>query len=369
MERRAPEPDPQVAAVVEAFEAEGVPPWHSLSVESARTVEDEAFAATDPPWVERVREMAIPGPHGEIPIRTYHPEPTETRGVLVFYHGGGWTLGTLDSIDGVCRRLAVRSGRLVVSVDYRLAPDHPFPEPLDDAFAAFEWVCEHGDSLGGDVENVVVGGTSAGGNLAAGVALRAAAGVDGAGANGDEDGGDGNEGPEPAGQLLLYPVLSQTFDADSYEENADGPLLTREDMKWFREQYLRSPVDRRSPFAAPLLADDELLESVAPACVVTAGFDPLRDGGVRPASRRRRALRRASPGGRRRRRPSTLPGDGPRVLESHRRGGRGGRSVRPDGRAGGRVLRASSPTPRAPTARTPPTTGRRRDGARPRRRR
>lgn len=276
MERHASELDPQVRDTVETFERAGVPPWHSLSVESARTVEDEAFAATDPPAVERVREFAAPGPRGPITLRTYHPEPSETRGVLVFYHGGGWTLGTLDSADGICRRLADRSGRLVVSVDYRLAPEHPFPEPLDDAVAAYEWTREHAGSLGGDEGDVVVGGTSAGGNLAAAVALRAAA-----------DGEGMDPVPTPTGQLLLYPILAQTFDTDSYEENADGPLLSRADMAWFRGHYLRSQVDRYSPFAAPALADDELLAATPPACVVTGGFDPLRDEGTRYAARLR----------------------------------------------------------------------------------
>ncbi|MDS0299464.1 alpha/beta hydrolase [Halogeometricum sp. S1BR25-6] len=278
MERRAPEVDPQVRDAVERFEREGLPPWHALSVESARTVEDEAFAATDPPAVERVGEFSIAGPRGPVPLRTYHPAPEETRGVLVFYHGGGWTLGTLDSAAGICRRLADRSGRLVVSVDYRLAPEHPFPEPLDDAVAAYEWVRGHAGSLGGDPESVVVGGTSAGGNLAAAVSLRAAAESEGV-----------REVPTPAGQLLLYPILAQTFDTDSYEENADGPLLSRADMAWFRGHYLRSDVDRYNPFAAPVRADEERLAETPPACVVTGGFDPLRDEGTRYAARLREA--------------------------------------------------------------------------------
>lgn len=280
MERRADELDPQVAETVEAFEREGIPPWHSLSVESARTVEDEAFAPADPPDVERVREFSIPGPNGPIPVRTYHPAPSETRDVLLFLHGGGWVLGTLDSADGICRRLADRSDRLVVSVDYRLAPEHPFPEPVDDAFAAFEWVGEHAASVGGDPTNVVVGGTSAGGNLAAAVSLRVAA--------AETAGGEAVD-PTPTGQFLAYPIVAQTFDTDSYEENADGPLLTRADMRWFRDLYLRSDADRYHPFAAPVRADEELLSETPPACVVTAGYDPLRDEGTRYAARLREA--------------------------------------------------------------------------------
>jgi acetyl esterase len=269
----ATELNPEAAAAVAAIEREGLPPWHAMTVEGARRVEDEVFAPTDPPAVERVREFSLPGPHGPVPVRTYHPAPDERRPAVVFAHGGGWLLGTLDSVDGICRRLADRSGRLVVSVDYRLAPENPFPAGLDDVAAAFEWTCEHAAALGGDPARVAVGGTSAGGNLAAAASLRA---------------GDG-DGPTPAGQLLLYPIVSLSLDAPSVTENADGPLLTREDVAWFREQYHRSDVDRYNPLAAPRRASPELLAGAPPACVVTAGFDPLRDDGAAYADRLRNA--------------------------------------------------------------------------------
>jgi acetyl esterase len=181
--------------------------------------------------------------------------------MLCFFHGGLWALGTLDSIDGVCRRLALRANCVVVSVDYRLAPENPFPAGLDDCVAAVNWLADHGDGLGGDPSTIAVGGTSAGGNLAAATCLAAEAG-----------------GPTIEKQLLLYPMTDLSLGYPSYEENAEGPLLTRRDVAWAHETYVRSPVDRHSPFAAPLRARSH--EGLPPAVVVTAGFDPLRDEGA-----------------------------------------------------------------------------------------
>ncbi|USZ66692.1 alpha/beta hydrolase [Halorussus salilacus] len=274
--------DPEAAAVVREIEAEGVPEWSSLSVESARRVEDEVFSGGDPPEVEFVRDLSIPGSESEIPIRVYRPgvasgdpgpEGTDSAfgddlPVLVYYHGGGWVLGTLDSIDGVCRRLARRGECVVVSVDYRLAPEHPFPAAVEDARAALRWVAENAGAFGGDPERVAVGGTSAGGNLAAVTAL-------GARASGGR--------PTPARQFLFYPITDRAFDTDSYAENAEGPLLTRADMEWFWDHYLRSEVDAANPYASPLRARD--LSGLPPATVLTAGFDPLRDEGIAYAER------------------------------------------------------------------------------------
>ena len=262
--------DPEAAATVAAIEAEGVPEWSALSVESARRVEDEVFAAEDPPEVEFVRDLAIPGPESEIPIRAYRGEaPTDSpRPVLVYYHGGGWVLGTLDSIDGACRRLARRGECVVVSVDYRLAPEHPFPAAVEDAAAALRWTADNAEVFGGDPERLAVGGTSAGGNLAAATALRARA----------------NERlPDVARQFLLYPITNYALDTDSHRENADAPLLTSADVAWFWDRYLRSPVDGANPYASPLRARD--LSGLPPATVVTCGHDPLRDEGVAYAER------------------------------------------------------------------------------------
>ena len=259
--------DPEVAAVVEQIEGMGVPEWHAMSVECARRVEDEVFTADDRSHVNFTRDLAIPGSGGEIPIRVYRPDVGTPAPVLVYYHGGGWVVGTLDSIDEVCRTIARRAGCIVVSVDYRLAPEHPFPAGVDDAYAALEWVAEHAPTFGGDPGSLCVAGTSAGGNLAAVTALRAR-----------EEGGS-----DLAHQLLLYPITDHAFDTDSYGENADGPLLTRADMEWFWDLYLRSPVDGHNPFASPLRASD--LSGLPPATVVTAGFDPLRDEGAAYADR------------------------------------------------------------------------------------
>ncbi|WP_442978299.1 alpha/beta hydrolase [Salarchaeum sp. III] len=237
----------------------GVPPWHAMSVASARRVEDDVFGGTSR-TVGFVRDLAIPGPRGEIPLRVYR-DTDDPRGTLVFYHGGGWTLGTLDSAGDLCRELAARTDRVVVSVDYRLAPEHPFPEGLDDAYAALEWVNEHADTFDG-AGDIAVAGTSAGGNLAAAVALRAR----------DHD------GPALSHQALLYPITNHAFDTESYRENADGPLLTRADMEWFWERYVRSPVDAANPYASVLRAPDH--SDLPDATVVTAGHDPLRDDGT-----------------------------------------------------------------------------------------
>ncbi|MFC7166702.1 alpha/beta hydrolase [Halospeciosus flavus] len=257
--------DPDVAAVVDELDRLGIPEWHAMSVESARRVEDEVFSAEDVREVSLVRDLAFDGPDGEVPVRVYRDVDAPAP-VLVFYHGGGWTLGTLDSVGAICRELATRSGCVVVSIDYRLAPEHPFPAPLDDAYAALEWVADNAAALGG-TDVLAVGGTSAGGNLDAAVALRAR----------DAD------GPDVDHQTLLYPITDHAFDTDSYRENADGPLLTRADMTWFWEQYLRSPVDAANPYASVVRAPD--LSGLPEATVVTAGFDPLRDDGRAYAER------------------------------------------------------------------------------------
>ncbi|WP_135822561.1 alpha/beta hydrolase [Halostella litorea] len=259
--------DDEVAVVVERIEREGIPEWHALSVESARRIEDEVFGGADPPPVDLVRDMAIDGPGGDLPLRVYRPDVETPVPVVVFYHGGGWTLGTLDSSDDICRRFARRTGAVVVAVDYRLAPEHPFPAAIDDAYATLQWVAEHAGAVGGDPERLAVAGTSAGGNLAAATALRARA----------------VGGPDLAAQALCYPMVDDAA-ADggdvggSYAENADGPLLTRRDVAWFWNQYLRSDVDRANPYAVPARATD--LAGLPPATVVTCGHDPLHDEGA-----------------------------------------------------------------------------------------
>ena len=260
--------DDELAAVVADIEALGVPPWHALSVESARRIEDDLFGGDGDPEetlpVGSTVDLGIDGPDGDdLPLRVYRPAETPAP-TLVFFHGGGWCLGTLDSADDLARRLCRRVGAVVVSVDYRLAPDHRFPAPVDDAVRALEWTREHDGTLGG-TGVVGVAGSSAGANLAAAAALAAP------------------DDATPAVQTLLYPITDRSFATDSYEANADGPLLTREDMRYFWRRYLRSDVDAANPYAAPLRAGD--LSATAPAVVVTAERDPLRDDGAAYAAR------------------------------------------------------------------------------------
>ena len=253
--------DPELAAVVDDIQSAGVPAWHRLSVERARRVEDRVFADDDPREVAFVRDLAFEGPHGNVPVRVYHDDPPQPAPVVVFYHGGGWTLGTLDSAGDICRELAARSGTVVVSVDYRLAPEHPFPAPQDDAWAALKWVADAAAAFGGDPNRLAVAGTSAGGNLAASVALRAR----------------NRDGPAVTHQALCYPMTDWDTDRPSYDEHGDGPLLTEADVDWFWANYCRSPVDAANPYASVLRAGDH--GDLPPATVVTAGHDPLRDEG------------------------------------------------------------------------------------------
>ncbi len=217
----------------------------------------------------------MPGPAGALGLRIYTPVEAGGPGalpVLVFFHGGGWVVGNLDTHDGLCRRLANAAGCLVVSVDYRLAPEARFPAAVDDAYAATRWVAARASSFGGDGTRLAVGGDSAGGNLAAVVSLLA-----------HERGA-----PPLRFQLLLYPVTDFAFDTPSYRENGEGYLLTRANMEWYAGHYLRDGADRRHPHAAPLRAAD--VGGSPPTMVITAQYDPLRDEGeayaVRDCGRR-----------------------------------------------------------------------------------
>jgi acetyl esterase len=209
----------------------------------------------------RVERIEIPGPSGTIPAHHYLPPQAgpNPRPLLVFFHGGGWVIGDLDTHDGVCRFLAHNTGASVLSVEYRLAPEHTFPSANEDAFACFLWATERAAELGADPKRIAVIGDSAGGHLAAGVSLLAR----------DED------GPRPAMQALLYPVTDAVGDQRSRELFAKGFLLTKADMEWFEQQYVPEPWMMDDPRVSILRAED--LSGLAPAYVTTAGFDPLRD--------------------------------------------------------------------------------------------
>jgi acetyl esterase len=259
---------PEVRSIVEQDRAEGVPRSSSLSVEGARSVHVEGFAFPEEPTpVGDVSEYRIPGPGGPLPVRVYEPDGEGPFPALLYIHGGGWVLGNLEGVDELCRRLANAADCAVVSVDYRLAPEHPFPAPVEDCSAALRWIAENPGVAHADPDRLAVAGDSAGGNLAAAVSLLAR----------DRD------GPDLDYQVLIYPVTNHAFDTESYEENAEGYLLTKRDMEWFWDHYLERDLDGRNPYASPLRARD--LSGLPPATVVTAGFDPLRDDGLAYADR------------------------------------------------------------------------------------
>ncbi len=261
--------DPQVKAFLEQTAAAGLPAYPTMSPAEAREVmlvRSAPFLA-NPPQLANVEERYIPGPAGQLRLRVYTPEGPGPFPTLVYFHGGGWVVGSLDSHDSLCRALANASGCVVAAVEYRLAPENKFPAQVEDAYAATAWLAEHGAGVGGEGRPIAVGGDSAGGAMAAAVCIAA------------RDRG----GPAISCQLLIYPVTDFSFDTLSYQENATGYNLTRADMIWFWGHYLESEVDGRHPLASPLPAED--LTGLPPAIVVTAEYDPLRDEGEAYARR------------------------------------------------------------------------------------
>jgi len=232
---------PEVRALLEMMDAQGAPPLETQDPIEARNA---------------------------IPVRIYAAESGGLRPALIYFHGGGFVFGNLDTHDSVCRAFAIESGAVVISVDYRLAPENKFPAAVDDSYAATQWVAANAGRLGIDASRIAVGGDSAGGNLATVVAMRC------------RDAG----GPALALQLLIYPVTDvSSFETASHRELAEGYFLTRAAMEWFTGHYLASPDQVRHPEASPLLAKD--LSGLPPAVVITAEFDPLRDEGEAYAKR------------------------------------------------------------------------------------
>ncbi|MFC7474462.1 alpha/beta hydrolase [Dankookia sp. GCM10030260] len=255
--------DPQIQALLDA--GRHLPRTESLTPAAARAQYAARVAVMAPPAkVARVEEREIAGPDGApLKLRVYTPPGQGPFPLLVFYHGSGFVLCSLDTHDGICRNLSAGAGCVVVSVDYRLAPEHRFPAGLEDCLSATRWCAENAAALGADAARLVVGGDSAGGNLAAVVALRLR----------DEG------GPRPVGQMLLYPVTDwHTPGWPSYAENAEGYGLTRATMEWFWGHYLADPArEAAHPHAAPIRAAS--LAGLPPALVTTAEYDPLRDEG------------------------------------------------------------------------------------------
>jgi acetyl esterase len=264
--------DPQARSILDQMAMMGNKPLNELSVEEARQ-ESAAMAAMQAPAeaVALVEDRTLPGPAGDIPIGIYTPFGNGPFPVLMYFHGGGWVLGNIESSDGLCRILANASKCIVVSVDYRLAPEHPFPAAVEDVYCATRWIAAHAADFGGDPSRIAVSGDSAGGNLAAVVAQIA------------RDRGT----PSIQFQLLIYPVTDAACDAPSYSENADGYFLTKVGMQWFWNHYVRNDVDRSNPLASPLRSAN--LAGLPPALVITAEFDPLRDEGERYADKMRAA--------------------------------------------------------------------------------
>ncbi len=260
--------DPQVKVVLETMGALAMPGLADVSPDVMRQAfEEQGRARPEGESVAKVVDRQIPGPDGELTVRVYTPFGTGPFPVLTYFHGGGFVLCSLDSHDNTCRELTNAAQCVVVSVDYRLAPEAPFPAAPEDCYAATRWVAENAREVDGDPERLAVGGDSAGGNLAAVVALMA------------RDQG----GPALVHQLLIYPVTNYAFDTPSYTENAEGYFLTREMMQWFWGHYLKTEADGIQSLASPLRADD--VSNLPPATVITAEFDPLRDEGEAYAAR------------------------------------------------------------------------------------
>ena len=258
--------DPQARQVLDMVQKSGAPEMWQLTPDEARAEYVKRTQKAKPEIdIYQSRDEKIPGSDGPISIRIYTPRPAkenELFSVLVWFHGGGFVIGDLDTHDSACRALANEADMVVVSVDYRLAPEHKFPAAVEDCWTATKWVANNANSIGCDVTRIAVGGDSAGGNLAAVVALLAR-----------------NEGyPKLGFQLLVYPCVAPEPETRSHHEFSEGYLLTRRTITWFFKQYLRTQKDTKDIRYAPLVESD--LSNLPPALVIIAGFDPLRDEGV-----------------------------------------------------------------------------------------
>ncbi|NOX28541.1 MAG: alpha/beta hydrolase [Actinobacteria bacterium] len=252
--------DPQTVDFLKLFEELGVPPFSDLSPTEARSWFGRPVDLENQRHVDHVEDRTIAGPGGDLDVRVFRHGSQAAQPLVVFFHGGGWVLGDLDSHDETCRHICLDVGAVVVAIDYRLAPEAQFPAAVDDCLAGLLWAVAQAADLGADPARVAVMGDSAGGNLAAVVALEAR-----------------DRGVDLRHQVLLYPVTDTDFDRSSYVENAEGYLLTTPTMQWFWDHYAPEAEQRADWRAAPILAE---LAGVCPATVLTAEFDPLRDEGA-----------------------------------------------------------------------------------------
>jgi acetyl esterase len=268
--------DPDAAAVFKAFQEAGRPAYETLTAPEARDYYMQARLVSnpEPPELKSAEPLSIPAPHGAIPARIYTPKTLRTKDglapCLVFFHGGGWVIGNLETHDVVCRKLAHEGELIVISVDYRLAPEHKFPAAVDDAVTATNWIAANASKLGIDPARLMVGGDSAGGNLAAVVSLHA------------RDHG----GAKIAGQVLVYPATEFARTHASHREPETSILLTHSVIGWFADHYM-GDADRSDWRASPARA--KTLAGLPPAHVLTAGADPLRDEGDEYAARLKEA--------------------------------------------------------------------------------
>ncbi len=266
--------DPKAQIVGEFVKSIRVPGYYPPLPELRQQLRTMVSLMDEPaPALPRIEDLSIPGPAGAIGARVYDPTGKEAPPcpVIAYFHGGGWVQGDLETHHGLCARLALRSGALVVSVDYRLAPEHKFPAAVEDCRAAYRWLRSHAGELGGDAARIGLAGDSAGGNLAAVVSQLAARAGE----------------PVPTCQVLIYPAVDFALDTASHRDLEDAHVIPRERILWYSEQYLRGEADRIDVRASPLRATD--LTGQPPTLVVTAGFDPLRDEGLAYAERLRAA--------------------------------------------------------------------------------
>ncbi|MEI8265625.1 MAG: alpha/beta hydrolase [Betaproteobacteria bacterium] len=257
--------DPQARALIDLMVEKGVPPTHTLTPAQARAFyrDRRGFTQPEPPAMAEVRDLRA----GDVPLRLFRPVVTDQAlPVLLYLHGGGWTIGDLDTHDVLCRQLAREAGCAVVSVDYRMGPEHRFPAAVEDCVQAFGWVRSHAVDLTLDPGRTAVGGDSAGGNLAAALCLV------------QRDAGQ----PLPGFQLLIYPATDMRAVAPSHTTNGQGYMLTNDSIAWYRGNYIADPADWADWRASPLLAASHA--GLPPALVLTAGFDPLRDEGLQYAN-------------------------------------------------------------------------------------